>query len=81
MSKATENPAVELEQRKYVRLRLPVDPQLKKEPMFVGVNGKSYYVPRGVETSVPYEVYRVIERALKQREDTRDYIDSIVAGD
>ncbi len=46
---------------KMVKIRLPIVPgQSKQEALFVGVNTRTWVIPRGVETEVPECVVEVI---------------------
>ncbi|MBE5816186.1 MAG: hypothetical protein E7315_00515 [Clostridiales bacterium] len=53
-----------------VRIKLMKDSNENKEPLFVGVNNKTYYISRGVWVDVPKNVAKVIERSLRQDEMT-----------
>ena len=44
-----------------VTIKLFLDGKNYSEDVFVGINGRSYLIQRGVEVSVPYAVARVLE--------------------
>lgn len=46
---------------KMVRIKLPLT-RSEREDVFVGINGHSWQIQRGVEVSVPWNVVRVLER-------------------
>ena len=47
-----------------ITIRLPIIPgKEKQEALYVGVNGKSWVVPRGVDFELPRYAYMVIENA------------------
>lgn len=58
--KQTEAP----EQEKTVKIRLPLIPGVEKqEALYVGVNDRSWVIPRGKEMEVPWYVAEVIEHS------------------
>ena len=61
----------------YVKVKIPSDPVLKKEPIQVGINGKTYFVPRGTECSIPKPVAEVIANSFMQQEAADDLMDSL----
>lgn len=64
--KVTEEPVVETEEylNEMITIRLPIIPgKEKQEALYVGVNGKSWVVPRGVDFELPRYAYKVIENA------------------
>lgn len=67
-----ENPML-----KFVNVKIPADPVLKKEPIQVGINGKTYFVPRGTECSIPKPVAEVIANSFAQQEAADDFLDSL----
>lgn len=67
-----ENPML-----KFVNVKIPADPVLKKEPIQVGINGKTYFVPRGTECSIPKPVAEVIANSFIQQEAADDLFDSL----
>lgn len=52
---------------KKVRVKLFKDNDKYKAPVFVGINGKTWYIPRGVEVEVPVEVQYVLENSEDAR--------------
>lgn len=48
------------------KIKLPVTRELKDD-VFVGVNGKTYQIKRGVEVVVPLAVAKVLERSEKMQ--------------
>lgn len=44
-----------------VTIKLFLDGKNYSEDVFVGINGRSYLIQRGVEVSVPYAVAKVLE--------------------
>ena len=61
----------------FVEVKIPSDPILKKEPIQVGINGKTYFVPRGIKCSVPKPVAEVIANAFTQQEAADDIMESL----
>ena len=61
----------------FVKVKIPSDPVLKKEPIQVGINGKTYFVPRGTECSIPKPVAEVIANSFMQQEAADDLMDSL----
>lgn len=61
----------------FVEVKIPSDPILKKEPIQVGINGKTFFVPRGVKCSVPKPVAEVIANAFTQQEAADDIMESL----
>lgn len=47
-------------EKKTVKIRLPLTRELKDDE-FVGVNGKTWLIKRGVDVEVPVEVMEVLE--------------------
>ena len=47
--------------QKKVKIKLPIS-RNEKEDVFVGINGKTYLIKRGVEVEVPESVAKVLER-------------------
>ena len=56
----------ETAKEKTVKIRLPRIPGA--DDMFVGINGKTYLIKRGVEVEVPEAVAKVIRRSEEQDE-------------
>lgn len=52
-----------------------------KGTIFVGVNGKGYYVPRGKAVEVPPEVAEVLRNREKQLEQAEEYSDSVAGSE
>ena len=50
-----------------------------KDPVFVGVNGRTYLVERGVTVSVPRMVAEVIERSEAQKQKAEAFISDVVS--
>ena len=63
-----------------VKIKLIKDSNENKEPLFVGINNKTYYIARGVWVDVPKNVANVIERSLKQDEMTAFLIEETQSG-
>lgn len=57
---------------KTVRIRLPVTRELN-EDVFVGVNGNTWQIKRGVEVDVPLAVAKVLERSEKMQQVAMEY--------
>ena len=57
-----ETPAGE----KMVKIHLFKDNGRYKDPVFVGVNGKSWQIQRGVDVEVPESVAEVLEHSMQQ---------------
>ena len=51
-------------QSKTVTIKLPLT-RTEKEDVFVGLNGKTYLIKRGVEVRVPQSVAKILERREK----------------
>lgn len=49
-------------------IKLFKDSGLYNDDVFVGVNGKSYLIQRGVEVSVPYFVAEILQNSAIQEE-------------
>ena len=54
------------EEKDTVVIRLFKDNQRYKAPVFVGVNGVTYLVQRGVDVEVPKAVAEVLEHSIQQ---------------
>ena len=50
--------------QKKVKIKLPLT-RTEKEVVFVGLNGKTYLIKRGVEVAVPEGVAKILERKEK----------------
>ena len=46
---------------KTVTVRLPIS-RTEKEPVFVGLNGKTYLIQRGIPVAVPVGVAKILQR-------------------
>lgn len=62
-----------------VDIKLFKDAKNYKDPVFVGVNGRTYLVERGVTVSVPRMVAEIIERSEVQKQKADEYIAKIIA--
>lgn len=49
---------------KMVKIKLPLT-RSEKEDVFVGINGRSWQIQRGVEVEVPWNVVKVLARQEK----------------
>lgn len=58
--------------QKKVKIKLPIS-RNEKEDVFVGINGKTYLIKRGVEVEVPENVAKVLERREKMLELAMEY--------
>lgn len=47
-----------------------------KEPLFVGVNGKSYLIERGKEVEIPKSVHEVIINSMSQKRATEEAMEN-----
>lgn len=59
-------------EQKKVKIKLPLS-RNEKEDVFVGINGKTYLIKRGVEVTVPENVAKVLERKEKMLEIAMEY--------
>ena len=59
---------------KFVKLRLFKDGFKYKEAMFVGVNGRTWLIPRGVEVEVPDYVAEVVNRSQEEDQRMEDFL-------
>lgn len=62
------------EPKKTERILIPIDDD-HREPVFVGINGKTYLIKRGEEIDVPREVAEVLRNANEQRLSAIKYMD------
>lgn len=60
-------PAPSLDAQPKVKVKLFKDGRDYKDDVFVGVNGRNYYVPRGVEVEVPEAVAEVLKMSEAYR--------------
>ena len=51
-------------QEKLVKIKLPLT-RSDKEDVFVGVNGRTWQIARGVEVELPWNVVKVLQRQEK----------------
>lgn len=58
--------------QKKVKIKLPIS-RNEKEDVYVGINGKTYLIKRGVEVEVPENVAKVLERREKMLEIAMEY--------
>lgn len=58
--------------QKKVKIKLPIS-RNEKEDVYVGINGKTYLIKRGVEVEVPENVAKVLERKEKMLEIAMEY--------
>ena len=59
-------------EKKTVKIRLPLT-RSEKDDVFVGLNGKTYLIKRGVEVEVPIGVAEILERKEKMLEIAMEY--------
>lgn len=59
-------------EKKTVKIRLPLT-RSEKEDVFVGLNGKTYLIKRGVDVEVPVGVAEILERKEKMLEIAMEY--------
>ena len=59
-------------EKKTVKIRLPLT-RNEKEAAFVGLNGKTYLIKRGVDVEVPVGVAEILERKEKMLEIAMEY--------
>lgn len=57
---------------KTVRIKLPLT-RSEKEDVYVGINGQSWLLARGVEVEVPWNVVKVLERQEKMLAQALEY--------
>ena len=74
MAKKTEKVAEEK-----VKIKLPRLRDGKNQAAFVGVNGKTFLIQRGVEVEVPKYVAVAIENNRRMRDEADDYLNSIIS--
>lgn len=51
-------------ENKKIRIKLPLT-RSEKEDVFVGINGHTWQIARGVEVELPWNVVKVLERQEK----------------
>lgn len=67
------------ETRKMVRIHLFKDSTRYNAPVFVGVNGQTYLVQRGVDVEVPPEVAEVLAHSQAQDAAARERMEKMQA--
>lgn len=76
MEKETETAEVEAapvaKHPQTAKIKLPLTRQ-EKDDVFVGLNGKTYLIKRGVEVEVPWGVAKVLERREKMLAISMEY--------
>ncbi len=75
----TEVIAPDYDPEEMVDIKLFKDAKNYKDPVFVGVNGRTYLIERGVTVSVPRMVSEVIERSEAQRQKADAFISDVVS--
>lgn len=78
-SKTTQTVTPAYDAEEMVDIKLFKDAKNYKDPVFVGVNGKTYLVERGVTVSVPRCVADVIERSEAQKQKADAFIANVVS--
>ena len=67
-------PAANLNQQPKKKIRLFADSGRYADDVFVGVNGQTFQIQRGVDVEVPEAVAEVLENAAKQNADAASYM-------
>ena len=67
-----------METEKTIRIKLPLT-RTMKDDVFVGINGRTFLIQRGVEVAVPRNVARVLERREKVLSEAMVYEDAAAA--
>ena len=57
---------------KKVTIKLPLT-RTEKDDVFVGLNGKTYLIKRGVDVEVPEGVAKILERREKMLSDAMEF--------
>ena len=71
--KTAENAAAKKPAKpKTVKIKLPLT-RTEKDDVYVGLNGKSYLIKRGVEVEVPEGVAKILERREKMLSIAMEY--------
>lgn len=60
-----------------VKIKLQKDRNKNSLPQFVGINGNSYLIPRGVWVEVPYEVSEILRMKEEQEDRAMETIDRL----
>lgn len=71
-----ERPVTDPWKRK-MTITLPRPGVTEKRMLFVRVNDRTFSLPKGKSSEVPYPVYEVLRRSLKAEEATADYLREI----
>ena len=58
-------PLKRYEEKEFVKVRLFKDDYRYKEPLFVGINGRTWMIPRGKEVELPKYVADFVEQQMK----------------
>lgn len=62
-----------------ITIKLPKDKTGNADPrgVFVAVNGKGMFVPRGKEVEIPIEYWEVIKNSMNAEDEADDYITAV----
>ncbi len=71
-NKTAETKTTKAIKPKKVKIKLPLT-RTEKDDVYVGLNGKSYLIKRGVEVEVPYGVAKILERKEKMLSIAMEY--------
>lgn len=74
---ATKETTVTKDTEKMVKIRIPKSTDGSGKYQFVGVNGKSYKIEKGVEVEVPEMVAYVLELKYDGQEEADAYIERL----
>ena len=74
---ATRETTVTKDTEKMVKIRIPKSMDGSGKYQFVGVNGKSYKIEKGVEVEVPEMVAYVLELKYEGQEEADAYIERL----
>lgn len=66
------------EKEKMVKIKLFKDKEKYKDDVFVGVNGRTWLIQRGVEVEVPECVAEVLANAERQRKQAEERMEMII---
>lgn len=72
MTEAKKDETKKVMAAKKVKIKLPLT-RTEKKDVFVGLNGKTYLIKRGVEVEVPVGVAKILERKEKMLSIAMDY--------
>ena len=67
-----------MDNEKMVLIKLPLT-RRQKDDVFVGINGRTFLIQRGVEVSVPWNVAKILERKEKVLSRAMAYEDAAAA--